>query len=277
MPTINARDTSFYVEKTGNGPTTLLFIHGMCGGAWSWASQVERLSGQFTCVTYDRRGHGRSSAGVAGQDYTTHADDAAALIQAMELDQPIVVGSSAGGNIALELLHRHPQLVQGAVVSEPPLLALDPEPAEALIAQLTPRLDNALERNDPRSAVDEFFKVVCAQYWAGIDESQRDRLRDNAPLLFKTLQAEAPRLSAADLTTLTHPILVVSGSDSLPVALSITRKLAGLLPNARVVEFSNCGHVTYAEQPDAFAGAVTAFAREITGVPSSAGATATRR
>ncbi len=60
MPEIEANDVRLHYEVVGDGPP-LVFVHGMCGRADVWAGQVERLSGEFTCVSYDRRGHGSSS------------------------------------------------------------------------------------------------------------------------------------------------------------------------------------------------------------------------
>src|SRR6266849_1897940 len=93
MPIIPVRDTTIYYERAGTGPA-LLFVHGMCGDAAVWAGQVERLSGRFSCVTYDRRGHTRSGRGAEPESVGTHAADAAALIEALGLTRPVTVGSS---------------------------------------------------------------------------------------------------------------------------------------------------------------------------------------
>jgi len=119
MPTIDVRDTTIYYEQAGQGPS-LLFIHGMCGNAMVWADQVGRLADRFECVTYDRRGHTRSGLGIEPESVATHAADVAALIEALELARPVVVGSSGGARIAVELARTRPELLAGAVFSEPP-------------------------------------------------------------------------------------------------------------------------------------------------------------
>src|SRR5215470_12125305 len=112
---VAVRGTHIYVEDTGSGPT-LLFIHGMCGDADVWQGQVQRLAGRFRCVTYDRRGHTRSPRGDATESVQTHAEDAAALIETLGL-HPIVVGSSGGARIGVELARHHGDLIAGAVLS----------------------------------------------------------------------------------------------------------------------------------------------------------------
>ncbi len=107
MTMIAVRDVELYVEDTGTGPV-LLFIHGMCGNANVWDGQVERVRGRFRCITYDRRGHTRSTRGHEPESPETHADDAAALISALGV-RPVVVGSSGGARIAVALARRYPE------------------------------------------------------------------------------------------------------------------------------------------------------------------------
>jgi pimeloyl-ACP methyl ester carboxylesterase len=57
------------------------------------------------------------------------------------------------------------------------------------------------------------------------------------------------------------PILGVAGLDSDPFLQSTPKVIAASVLSAELAEFSDCGHVTYAEQPEAFAEAVRAFAR----------------
>ena len=160
MPTIQVRDTSLYYERAGSGPK-LLFIHGMCGDARVWDGQVARLKDRFTCITYDRRGHTRSELGTQPESVETHASDAAALIEALELSRPIVVGSSCGARIAVELARSRPELLRGAAFSEPPIVSLVPEAGRAFMTEIAAAVRPAAERDGPRAAVDVFFPIVC--------------------------------------------------------------------------------------------------------------------
>jgi 3-oxoadipate enol-lactonase len=268
MPTTEIRGTTIHHEQAGEGPD-LLFVHGMCGDARVWTGQVERLADRFTCTTYDRRGHSRSPRGDAPESDATHADDAAALIEALDL-APVVVASSGGARITTELLRRRPDLVRGAVLSEPPLLSLDPEAAAPFRDELVPLVEAALARGGPEAAVDAFFAFVCPGLWARIDEATKDRYRANAPAMLAELEAPPNRITTEDLAAVSTPVLVLRGAASHPTLRSIAGTLARSLPDARFVEIPDCGHVTYVEQPEAFAAAVTAFAREIL---SPAGAT----
>lgn len=268
MPTIDLNDTTLYYERTGEGPP-MLFVHGMCGDAEVWADQARRFAEHHTCVRYDRRGHSRSRWGDAPISDALHADDAADLIDALGLAPCLLVGSSSGAAIGVEVALRHGHLLRGAVLSEPPLFCLDPDAGQALLRELAPRLDEAMTAGGPEAAVDAFFSFVCPGLWSIIDEERRDRYRANADIGFTDLRSPSLDATAADLAAVAAPVLVLAGDRSHPTLRALAHRLAAALPDARFVELDECGHVTYAEQPDAFARAVSVFAAEL-GRPTTA-------
>jgi 3-oxoadipate enol-lactonase len=262
MPTIDIDDTTLFYERAGQGPA-MLFVHGMCGDADVWADQARRLSNEYTCVRYDRRGHTRSGRGRAPISDALHADDAAALIDALDLAPCLLVGSSGGAAIGVEVAMRHGDLLRGAVFSEPPLLCLDPHAGQALLRDLAGRIEEATTAGGPVAAVDAFFSFVCPGLWSTIDEGRKDRYRANADIGFTDLRSPSLDATAADLAAVTTPALVLTGDRSHPSLRSLAHRLAAALPDARLVELEECGHVTYGEQPGAFAGAVSLFAADI--------------
>jgi 3-oxoadipate enol-lactonase len=262
MPMTELRGTTIHHQQAGTGPD-LLFIHGMCGDAEVWADQVLRLQDRFTCTTYDRRGHSRSPRGDAPERDATHAEDAAALVEALGLDLVTVVASSGGARIGLELLRQRPDLVRGAVLSEPPLLGVVPDHAERFVAELSPKVTSAVRDQGPEAAVDAFFDHVCPGLWSQLDEGRRARYRANAPAMLAELASTPSTITGADLGQLTTPVLLLSGTASHPAFRAVVDVLARTLPDARLVELEGCGHVTYAEQPERFAEAVATFAHEI--------------
>ena len=62
MPIAHVNNCDFYYEVTGNGPD-VVFIHGEDHGIEMFEPQVAQLSPHYRCVTYYRRGHGRSGSG----------------------------------------------------------------------------------------------------------------------------------------------------------------------------------------------------------------------
>lgn len=263
MPVIAVRDTTIYYEQAGTGPV-LLFIHGMCGSADVWAGQVDRLADRFTCITYDRRGHTRSGRGTEPESVETHAADAAAVIEALGADRPVIVGSSGGARIGVELIRTRPHLVVGAALSEPPIFTLEPTAGQAFMAEIAASVRPAAETGGPTAAVDAFFPLACPGLWSKLDDAHKDRYRANGQMMLEEFAGPPYVFTVEDAQQIGIPCLVIAGTESHPALRAFAATLQRALPDVRFVELAGSGHVTYAERPDEFARAVSTFATEVT-------------
>ena len=109
MPTVTVNRADLYYELRGAGPPVLL-IMGATGDGGHFDELAHLLTGEFTVITYDRRGNGRSPlpAGWRTTSPEEQADDAAALLDALGTGPAAIFGTSSGGTFALCLLVRHP-------------------------------------------------------------------------------------------------------------------------------------------------------------------------
>ena len=93
-----------------------VLVHGLASNARMWDGVVDELQAAgHPAATVDLRGHGRSDKPDAGYDMARVADDVAAVVRALGWPRPAVAGQSWGGNVVVELAHRHPALVAGVV------------------------------------------------------------------------------------------------------------------------------------------------------------------
>ena len=257
MPFQQVNGADLYYTEAGAGPPAL-FVHGMCGNANVWDGQVQRLSDILQCVTYDRRGHTRSTLGESVQrTVELHADDAAALVRNLELGPCLLVASSGGARIGVDLLRRYPELFRGAVLSEPPIFGLDAEQGgRQVMADLQPPVEAAMRAGNPRAAVDAFFEYMCPGLWQNLDNAGREPYRANHVELMGDLQMPPYVITPQDLAQMDTPTTIVSGTTSLPVLRRVAKVIAEAMPNANLAELPGVGHVTYAEAPEAFAALV---------------------
>lgn len=263
MSTVEVNGTTLYYEEAGEGPP-MLFVHGMAGNADVWSDQMDRLSASFHTVAYDRRGHTRSPRGnVTEESVQLHADDVAGLIEALGLGPVILVGSSGGARIGIDVLRRHAPLVRAAVLSEPPAFSLSPAIGQEFLATVQPAVVRALDSEDPSSAVDAFFGVIDPEFWAGVSSDRRQRYRENLTAVLADLQGPPYQLTTADLALLRRPCLVISGSASLTWFRDIATIVAGAIPDATLLELDGASHATYASRPAEFALAVREFASRL--------------
>jgi pimeloyl-ACP methyl ester carboxylesterase len=128
--TVTVPGATLYVEVRGAGPV-LLCITGGPTDAGIFSDLAERLADRYTVVTYDQRGHSRSTLDGEPEDIpvSLHADDAAAILEAVGNEPAYVYGSSGGGTIGLELVTRHPALIRALVAHEAPVMELLPDAA----------------------------------------------------------------------------------------------------------------------------------------------------
>jgi pimeloyl-ACP methyl ester carboxylesterase len=129
--TLKVPGATLYFEVRGTGPV-LLCIPGGPTDAGMFTDLAGRLADRYTVVTYDPRGHSRSTLEGEPDDIpiSLHADDAAAILQAVGDEPAYVYGNSGGGTIGLELVARHAGLVRTLVAHETFLMELLPDAAQ---------------------------------------------------------------------------------------------------------------------------------------------------
>jgi pimeloyl-ACP methyl ester carboxylesterase len=119
---------TLYVEVRGSG-SVLLCITGGPTDAGMFADLGGRLADRYTVVSYDQRGHSRSTLDGEPEDIPValHADDAAEILAEVRGEPAYVYGNSGGATIGLDLVSRRPELVRTLVAHEPPLFELLPD------------------------------------------------------------------------------------------------------------------------------------------------------
>src|SRR5258708_10956494 len=102
-------------EDTGGHGVPVLFLHAGTGSTPMWAFQVRAFSeAGYRCIAYDRRGHGRTEASEAG---AAAADDLQGLVDALAIDRFHLVGTAAGGIVAIDYALSFPQRLRSLVIA----------------------------------------------------------------------------------------------------------------------------------------------------------------
>jgi pimeloyl-ACP methyl ester carboxylesterase len=189
-----------------------------------------------------------------------------AMLDRMGAEQGILVGNSAGGTISMLAALRYPERVRALILVDPAVYTGGGAPSWIKPLLGTPqarRIGPLLVRgiqgrgediirtawHDPSKitpeAIEGYRKPLKAHDW------------DRA-LWELTLASEAPRL-AGRLGDLKMTVLVITGDDDRIVPTADSVRLAGELPDARLVVVSNCGHLPHEECPEEFMRAVRDF------------------
>jgi pimeloyl-ACP methyl ester carboxylesterase len=215
----------------------ILCIHGTAGSSVGWQSAAEALARLGRVIAYDRRGCGRSErpAGYERTSVAEHADDAAALLDALGATPAVCVGRSYGATVATTLALRHPGRVRALVLLEGDAPRELAPGAAAWVDELAERL-RAIAAASGVDAVGEALieAVAGPEAWPSLPDDFRRSITSNGPAILAEVGGEwwLPA-TAAELAALDCPVLLVSATDSPPAVREPTAALARVLPHAR--------------------------------------------
>lgn len=130
MPHAVVAGLRLYYERAGSGEPELLFVPGWCCDHAAFRPQFEHFAREHSVTALDLRGVGRSDRPGAGYSIPELAEDIAALCAVVGIANPVVVGHSLGGMIAVELAARSPELPRALVLVDPGPLDPTPETVE---------------------------------------------------------------------------------------------------------------------------------------------------
>jgi pimeloyl-ACP methyl ester carboxylesterase len=260
MGFVKARGSNFYYEEQGEG-LPILLIPPSGSTASTWGTLVGDLAGTGRVIAYDRRGYSRSGGEVV-RSASVHALDAAAVLEALNARPAVVVGTSAGATIALDLAVRRPDLVRAVVVHEAAWRALR-HPSASGLGTLA-RMQWLAWRGRYPQAAEALLRWVYVyrdggSAWDAFPEQWRRTARENGRSVVADLRATMgsyPR--PQDLATITAPVVCTYGSRSRRYMRSITRSLAQAIPTARVREIDGAAHAIPFDAPDNFAQVIAA-------------------
>jgi pimeloyl-ACP methyl ester carboxylesterase len=250
--------------------TPVVFIH---GGFPSLAMKLENLqewtweegfARHFHFVWYDRRGCWRSPSPAHGYELGNQARDLASVLDHLDIDAAHLVGSSAGGPIAMAFAARWPRRTRSLVLAGTGMeLFPESDPVSDLIRDQIAVLDDfgaetAFERRPPD--VETSFEIL----WRPAEEAARghlDTYRERQDFLaeqarrlpsserahyfaveLRSMQAYMERDVRADARRIVSPTLVLHGSDDREVPLALGEEIARTIPGARLHVVSDGGH-----------------------------------
>ena len=228
-----------HAEDSGGAGLPVLFQHGLCGDARQTA-EVFPLGGRFRRITLEARGHGTSDAGdPAGFSIATFAQDAAELIESLDVAPLVIGGISMGAAIAMRLAVLRPELVRGLVIARP---AWSTRPAPP---NMQPNAEvGALLARAPRGAArDAFLAGATAKRLAAEAPDNlasltgfftRDPQSVTAALL-QSISAGGPGVTEDQLRALAVPTVVIASRMDSVHPMALAEEIAAIIPRARLV------------------------------------------
>jgi non-heme chloroperoxidase len=241
MSTITTKDgTQIYYKDWGEGQP-VVFSHGWPLSGDAFEDQMYFLASRgYRCIAHDRRGHGRSSQPLGGNNLDTYADDLAELVEALDLQDAIHVGHSTGGGEVARYIGRHgTKRVAKAVLigAIPPLMLKTEANPGGLPIEVFDQLRAGVQAD--RS---QFFKDLSEPFYgfnrpgAKVSQGLRDSfwlqgMLCGYPAAYKCIKAFSETDTTEDLKKFDVPTLILHGDDDQIVPIG-----ASALMSSKIVE-----------------------------------------
>ena len=263
--------TEIYYKDWGKGPI-VTFSHGWPLNSDAWDGQMFFLAQNgFRVVAHDRRGHGRSSQPSSGNDMDGYADDLAAVIEALDLKDAVLVGHSTGGGEVVRYIGRHgTERVAKAVLiaAVPPLMLKTSANPEGLPIEVFDNMRSGLLKDHS-----QFYKDLATQFYganrpgAKISQGILDQfwlwsMQAGLKNAYESIKAFSETDFTEDLKKIDVPTLVLHGEDDqiVPVKDS-ARKSARLIKGAKEIYYPGAPHGITATHQDQVNADLLAFLR----------------
>jgi pimeloyl-ACP methyl ester carboxylesterase len=238
-----------WYEDTGHGVPVVL-LHAGTGSCPMWAYQV-RAFGEagFRCIAYDRRGHGRSEV----SEPAAAADDLQLLVESLGLEPFHLVGTAAGGIVAIDYALSFRQRLRSLVIANSIGGVQDEEYLE---------LQRRLRPAPQFGALPPEVRELGPSYRAANPDGTRQWIeleqasRPGGPA---TLPKTHNRITFASLEALSVPTLLLTGDADLYTPSPVLNLFRNRIRDSQAMVITECGHSAYWEQPELFNRAVLDF------------------
>lgn len=238
------------------GKPLVVLVHGSMDRAAGLRRLGRRLADRFTVLRYDRRGYGGSAALGPPYGVTEQVRDLAGLLDGTVSGRggpaALVFGHSYGGNVALALADRRPDLVEAVAIYEAPLPWLDWWPGDTAGAAAVGDLE-------PADAAERFLRrLVGDRKWERLPAATRRARRAEGPAMVGEL-ADLRRAAPWSADRVLAPVLALHGERARAHHRRGVAALGDALPRCRAEEVPGAGHVGPNTHPDAVADRLVNF------------------
>lgn len=277
---IEVNGLTVHYEEFGQGQPAIILLHGFGASTFSWREVTGPLSRLGRVIVYDRPAFGLTERPLPQEwqdpalqnPYSLQAqpDLLFGLLDALGIEQAILVGNSAGGTVAINAALARPERVQALVLVDAAVYQTGGSPAWLRWLLQTPQADRLgvlLARRFSSSGIDFLYRAwhdpsrVTPEIMDGYRKPLQAVHWDVA--LWQMTKASRSRDLSERLGELNMPVLVLTGDDDQIVPTENSLQLAKAIPAAQIVVFENCGHLPQEECPRAFLQAVEPFISQL--------------
>jgi pimeloyl-ACP methyl ester carboxylesterase len=248
----------------GSGPETIVLVHGLASNAGFWRYNISELAKTFRVIAVDLPGYGKSQKGVYPYDMKFYAETIFNLLQSLNIDKVNYVGHSMGGQIGITLALSHPEKINK-------LILLDPAGVEAFEKGEGNWLRSVVTMDYVKITNEEGIRRNLALNFYTWDEKwewmveERARMAkakefdDFAYAVVRSVHGMLVQPTSKKLENISQPTLIAYGKHDglIPnpylhpgFTADVFEVGAKRIPNCRLVEIPDAGHMVQIEQSE---------------------------
>lgn len=248
MPVFESKDqTSLYYSDWGKGQP-VVFLSSISLSSTMWGSHMIALIKEgLRCIALDRRGHGRSDDPGLGYDFDTMADDLAALINRLDLQQVVLVGHSMACGEIIRYLSRHgSSRISRIILASPctPFLLKAADNPQGLDPAMVEGLYQAIQVDYPKWLVDISLSYFGPDVSA--DSVAHIKIISTLCSLQAVIGCNHANLTAdfrEELTRIDVPALIIHGDADVFSPIHLTgQRTAALIKGSRMTIYEGAPH-----------------------------------
>ncbi len=254
--------TPAFIEA-GQGPRSLVFLHGIGGGKEGWRASLDHFAGLgWRTIAWDMPGYGGSAA-IDPCDFPGLAAALERLMDTAAVERAVLVGHSLGGMVALEAWAHMPGRIGAMVLAatSPAFGNTDGEfQREFLARRLAP-----LEQG--RTMADVAGPLIPSMAGPGADPEgialARTLMSRIPPDSYRAALLALVRFDRRELLSgIRVPVLCLAGENDRTAPPQVLRRMADKIPGAAFAEMPGAGHLLNFERPAEFNAALEAFLKQ---------------
>jgi pimeloyl-ACP methyl ester carboxylesterase len=261
-----ANGIRIHYTRTGREKPPMVLSHGITDNGLCWTRLAQFLERDYDVIMYDARGHGLSEAPQAGYSYEDMAADLAGLVQALDLDKPILIGHSMGAVTTSTTAAKYPDLVGCAILEDPPWWPAHAQATAEERASMIKDWRDDVEAKKSQSR--EEVMTLCRAdrpTWSEIEYGPwADAKLQMSLNVFQLLSI--PLEPWPDVVRrITCPILLLTADPELGAIVTpeIAQKAANIWHHGTVAHIGGAGHSIRREQFEKYAQALKAFLDQV--------------
>lgn len=243
MPKVKINNVELYYEEKGSGEV-IVFTHGASWDHRQWKPQIDELAKKYKTITWDVRGHGKSSLPKGKVDSEDFVKDLIGLLEHLNIKKVHLCGLSMGGHISLQTAIRHPEVVKALVLIGTPF---------SNTYNWFEKIFVPINRWSSIFIPMRIMATIQANTLSKFNSSNKQYIKEAVTLIplnhwVRIWRAVSTMESGNDLDKIICPTLILQG-DHDTMTERQQREMAKRIPQSKLVYIKNAHHATNLDNP----------------------------